>query len=202
MRRKIKIGRGRVGHPASRKNKKDSLNNEAPISVLFIDNTKGGMLAKRLQSEESRLSTMTGYRIRVAEAAGTPLSILLPSTNPWGVQDCTRTDCVLCEQGEEKPQNCKTRNILYENRCTLCNASDDKDDKKMQPYHMDGKGIYVGESSRSIYERGKEHQKDRDDLKEDSHQIKHWKIHHPDLEEPPKFKFKIVSFFSDPMTRQ
>ena len=92
IKRKINIGRGRVGHPASRKNKKDSLNNEAPISVLFIDNTKGGMLAKRLQSEESRLSTMTGYRIRVAEAAGTPLSILLPSTNQWGVQDCTRTD--------------------------------------------------------------------------------------------------------------
>ena len=67
---------------------------------------------------------------------------------------------------------------------------------------MDGKGIYVGESSRSMYERGKEHQKDREDTKEDSHQIKHWKLHHPDLEEPPRFKFKIVSVFSDPMTRQ
>ena len=202
LKRKINLGRGKVGFPPARKSKKDKVMNEAPISVLFIDNTKRGTLAKRLQIEESRLSAMTGYRIRVAEAAGTPLSMLLPSTNPWGVQDCARPDCIVCDQGDEKTQNCKTRNILYENRCTLCHDINVKEDKKTQPYHMDGKGIYVGESSRSMYERGKEHQKDREDTKEDSHQIKHWKLHHPDLEEPPKFKFKIVSSFSDPMTRQ
>ena len=35
------------------------------------------------------------------------------------------------------------------------------------------RGVYVGESSRSMYERGKEHLKDGKDKSEDSHQWKH-----------------------------
>ena len=52
------------------------------------------------------------------------------------------------------------------------------------------KGVYVGESSRSMYERGKEHQKDGRDMGEDSHQWKHWANEHPDIEGNPQFKFK------------
>ena len=47
-----------------------------------------------------------------------------------------------------------------------------------------------------------EHQKDRDDNFEESHQVKHWLLDHPELREPPKFKFKIISSFQDPLTRQ
>ena len=36
----------------------------------------------------------------------------------------------------------------------------------------------------------------------ESHQIKHWQLDHPDLEEPPKFNIKIISTFKDPLTRQ
>ena len=68
---------------------------------------------------------------------------------------------------------------------------------------MDGsKGVYVGESSRSMYERGKEHRKDGKDKAEDSHQWKHWALEHPGLDGDPQFRFKIVSSFSDPLTRQ
>ena len=63
------------------------------------------------------------------------------------------------------------RNVLYEHKCTVCNV-EVKDDKKTQSYLMDGKGIYVGETSRSMYERGKEHQKDKQDMNEDSHKVK------------------------------
>ena len=67
---------------------------------------------------------------------------------------------------------------------------------------LDGKGIYVGESARSMYERGREHEKDKEDRLVESHQIKHWQLDHPELEDPPKFHFKIVSTFKDPLTRQ
>ena len=77
-------------------------------SVIFLDNTAGGLLAKRFQE---------------AESAGTPLSMLLPSTNPWGPQDCTRLDCVTCNQGDEKRINCRKRNVLYESECILCMES-------------------------------------------------------------------------------
>ena len=68
------------------------------------------------------------------------------------------------------------------------------------------KGVYVGESSRSMYERGKEHQRDGKVRAEDSHQWKHWALEHPGVEgDPhwvPQFRLKIVSSFSDPHTRQ
>ena len=34
------------------------------ITVLFVDQTPGGELAKRLQKVEDRLSLITGYRVR------------------------------------------------------------------------------------------------------------------------------------------
>ena len=53
-----------------------------------------------------------------------------------------------------------------------------------------------------MYERSKEHQKDREDKAEDSHQVKHWALDHPKLQSPPNFKFKILSTFTDQLTTQ
>ena len=60
----------------------------------------------------------------------------------------------------------------------------------------------MGESSRSIYERAKEHVADREKQSDDSHQIKHWLTSHEDLLAPPGFKFKIIQSFQDPLSRQ
>ena len=60
----------------------------------------------------------------------------------------------------------------------------------------------MGESSRSMYETGKEHLKDGKDRAEDSHQWKHWALDHPEIEGDPQFRLQIVSSFSDPLTRQ
>ena len=100
-------------------------------------------------------------RGRITEAAGTPLSMILPSTNPWGAQDCTREECITCNQGDEKRQDCRKRNIMYESACQLC-KSDAKEDQKAGKSGL-GHGVvlYVGESSRSMYERAKEHTADR-----------------------------------------
>ena len=66
---------------------------EAPtISVLFVEQTVGGELARRLQQVEDRLAGVTGYRVRISETSGSQLCRLLPSTNPWAtgtVQDQT-----------------------------------------------------------------------------------------------------------------
>ena len=74
----------------------------ATRSVFFVDNTAGGELARRLQEAEKRAGLVTGYRVRITESAGTPLGLLLPSTNPWGPQDCNRMDCITCSQNDEK----------------------------------------------------------------------------------------------------
>ena len=53
-----------------------------------------------------------------------------------------------------------------------------------------------------MYERAKEHDADKEKKSEESHQIKHWLSSHEELLSPPKFKFKLVRSFKDPLTRQ
>ena len=169
-------------------------------SVMFVENTAGGVLARRLQEKEIEIGQATGYRIKMAESAGTPLGLLMPSTNPWGAPDCQRPDCVPCKQNDDVRIDCRKRNILYENRCEMCCPKDGKRNRKL--CQEDGKGIYVGESSRSLFERAKEHQADRDANSEDSHQVKHWLLDHPELLAPPKFNFSVIKTFQDPLSRQ
>ena len=53
-----------------------------------------------------------------------------------------------------------------------------------------------------IYERAKEHEADRNKNVEESYQVNHWLTSHEEMLAPPKFKFKIVRSFQDPLTRQ
>ena len=72
----------------------------------------------------------------------------------------------------------------------LCNP-DLEDKKVMKKKKMSEiRGVYVGESGRSIYERAGEHWADKHKLSEDSHMIKHLADSHGELQEPPQFKFK------------
>ena len=49
--------------------------------------------------------------------------------------------------------------------------------------------------ARSICERAQEH-------RQDSHIYKHWRITHPEVQEPPKFNIKVVQSFQDALSRQ
>ena len=114
------------------------------IGVMFVDQTVGGWLAKRLQEVEDRLSRSTGYRIRIVELSGSKLCHLLPNTNPWAEQDCGRNNCAPCRQGGERLEQCKRRNILYESECALCNPENGKSEKEEDL--ADKQGVYMGES--------------------------------------------------------
>ena len=121
----------------------------------------------------------------------------------WGPSECGRLDCVTCRQADNNKIDCRRWNILLESRCDLCNKEEEKEKGKGGwRYLKEGRGIYVGESSRSIYERSKEHQADRVAMSEESHKIKHWLTDHQELLAPPKFKFKMIQSFQDPMSRQ
>ena len=61
--------------------------------------------------------------------------------------------------------------------------------------------IYVGETSKSLYERGREHWKDFKSNLENSHIMKHHIIHHGGIGEP-SFFLRPVRYFSTPLTRQ
>ena len=64
FKRKMNQQRGQAGFPASRKANSLRPLQDNPISVVFVDNTKGGKLAKIFKEEEKRLGNMTGYNVR------------------------------------------------------------------------------------------------------------------------------------------
>ena len=132
--------------------------------------------------------------------AWTSLGQTFSNRNPWAGAGFSREDCHTCQQGgkQDKKEDCFRRNILYESRCGTC------EDKNEQPGEENGgrkskKGktdladpnIYVGETSRNLYERVKEHIRDGKNRAEDRHIAKHWDQAHLG-EQMPEFRFKIV----------
>ena len=61
--------------------------------------------------------------------------------------------------------------------------------------------IYVGETSKSLYERSKQHWSDYRAGQEDSHILKHQTLHHGG-DGSPKFHFRPVQFFQKALGRQ
>ena len=48
-------------------------------TVLFVEQTRGGALAKMLREVMARIETMMGFRIKIVERAGTSLRNTLPN---------------------------------------------------------------------------------------------------------------------------
>ena len=108
--------------------------------------------------------------------------------NLWDGISCGRTnDCTTCYQGIEEPPNCTKQSVLYENICAVC-VPGAKGSKPVDPTKA---VFYVGESSRSIQERSKEHWADGRWRKEDSRMIRHQVMEHG-AEYPPKFIIRVV----------
>ena len=83
---------------------------------------------------------------------------------------------MVCLQPGDKRENCSTT------------SRKTKDEHKR-------KGVYVGESSRSLYERVGEHVKAADTINHEYHMVKHWLLDHKDLGRRPPFKLKILVTF-------
>ena len=79
------------------------------------------------------------------------------------------------------------RNIVYSNQCLDC-----KDNGRVS--------IYLGESSRSAYERGGDHVNDYKSKKEDSHILKHQMSEHSQA--APNYQFRIIARFQSALMRQ
>jgi hypothetical protein len=171
-------------------------------SVLFVENTRGGKLAKQLREIEQRVCKLVGFKTKIVEGVGSKLKHLLPNTNPWSGAPCGR-ECIPCGQEGEKKQDCRKRNIIYESKCLLCNPEQDKFQKDGKDLKDGGlfPSIYVGETGRSLHERAKEHWRDFTARKEDSHILKHWVNHHQSKDQP-KFRIDVIRYCRDALSRQ
>ena len=154
-------------------------------TVMFIPSTRGGVLLRLMQDNEERLAPITQFRIRYLEAGGRKLGEFFSTDLGRGLH-CGRQECHCCNTGGENRPNCKSQSILYESVCELCKDEDTTSTE--EPSNPEGemktgkecgkvdsrRGVYYGETSRSLHERSQEHLKDAERFDPASHMIKHW----------------------------
>ena len=153
------------------KSKSKLQRNETPevVTVLFVPQTPKGELARRLQVVESRISKLSGEKVKIVERGGTQVKQILHKSNPWSKGYCHRVNCLTCLHGDGT-QSCFEKNIVYKISCKECEEK--VKDKKI--------AVYVGQTSRSMYERGQEHLMGLRKMQETSPLFKHVSEEHSD----------------------
>ena len=125
-------------------------------TILFVEHTKNGELAAKLRELTRRLAPTLGFSVKVVERAGASLKSLFPLGNLWEGATCPREHCITCRQGAEQIPNCTKSSLVYENVCQVCNPKSGAK-VELEEVRSDIPTLYVGELSRSIFERSKEH---------------------------------------------
>ena len=155
--------------------------------ILFCPYTKNSKLKKELQSVEEFMNgkNKTG-KIRIVERAGPKLNTLLCNKTPWKKEWCGRDNCPPCKT---KPGSCRTLNPIYRISCIECA----KIGRKVQ---------YIGESSRSFWDRARDHAQALEAKNTKYAITKHWLNDHIEKEDPPDFKFEIIASKPSAIARQ
>ena len=135
----------------------------------------------------------------MVERAGATLRSKFPVTTLWDGVQCGRQECITCTQGAEKIYDCTRSSLLYENICSLCNQGAGKKEELKEP-RSDIPTLYVGETCRSIQERGAKHWEGWRRKDEKNHIHKHQILEHEGA--PPKFILRPVSYHKTALNRQ
>ena len=182
-------------------------------SVIFVPSTKDGILANLISEEEKRLSLDTGWRTKILERSGTPLSMLFRPTFPSENGCVLGEDCKICDNDG---RGCNKRNLTYKIWCTDCeqtsknldlsreNVTEENDLEAsiIKDEELGTIPTYIGETSRPIRARAKEHWNNLRDQKENSFMMLHWMHSHGTSASPPNFKCKQINKYRDSLSRQ
>ena len=209
------VGQSRSLNSKIDKNQQNKEQESIVKAVMFVPYTPGSHLAKKLRENEEHLVKITGSKVKIVERTGIQLQDLLTRSNPWKGSDCLRTNCMLCftknRTEKNKTQDCHQRNVVYETRCLTCQEQELDKIQKQDITEQDKKSEsakiklfkYIGETSRSTYERGWEHLNDFTQLKSSSHMLKHVLTNHQEQEiDKIKFGMKILRTCKSSFERQ
>ena len=118
--------------------------------VIFVPHTQSSSLQKVLQHREYRVTKAFGMRrTKYVERGGVTLKDLLVNKNPWQELNggCGRQDCHLCLSQQGKGTSGRREGVCYRMECLQCENGGEGTHKTW----------YIGESSRSAFERLSEH---------------------------------------------
>ena len=133
-------------------------------------------MTSRMKELVKRLAPIIGFGIKVVERTGRSLKSIFPLSSLWDGTKCGRNSCITCSQRTEELPPCTRRSVLYENICSNCNKG--AGSKGEVENKGDIPSIYVGETSRTLQERGMEHLAALKGGSERSHMRKHQELHH------------------------
>ena len=173
-----------------------------PKTVLFIEQTPMGELGRRLRELMNRLAPILGFTVKIVERNGSSLKSHFPQSSLWDGAPCGRTTCITCTQGAEVLPPCTRKSLVYENVCSTCNPGAGAK-RELEGVDPNIPSIYVGETSRTIQERAKEHwSAARDGKKKDgrSHMKEHMEQYHSG--EDPTFIMRVVQYYKTALSRQ
>ena len=157
------------------------------IAPIFVPATPGGELAKELKAIAER-EEVAGMKFKIVETGGTTVKQTVQKSNPTATPGCPFNDCLACKNGRGKGGMCLQSNVQYQLECTMCTEED--------------KGVYIGESSRNLYTRSKEHISKYSSRKRqvESFMHQHQQEHHGGTE--ADFQAKVTGTFRDALSRQ
>ena len=182
------------------KNKASKADTEPPSTVMFVPSTRGGMLLNMLESLESDLwkSGDATWSVKLVEKSGKQLRHLFNLRMPI-LKGCPLgSGCKLCDNDAVK---CTCRGVVYLAECKDChNAAVVVGGVKEELNISDS--WYVGETSRPLRMRVKEHWSKLEDLNTDSFMLTHWMRCHGLKMTPPEYTFKVLGSYSDCLSRQ
>ena len=104
-------------------------------SVLFVQPTKDSILKKKYEEVISK----SDCEVKVVERAGKSVGRKLQKSYPFSKEKCVTKDCFVCLS--DGKGNCKKVNINYEVECV----------------REECRYVYIGETARNAFCRGKEH---------------------------------------------
>ena len=123
-------------------------------------------------------------KLRVVERSGRSLKGILQKSDPFKSKTCSDIDrCMVCSTGGKG--RCRVSSVTYKIECNECSD------------------VYIGETARNAYTRGREHMDDYIKKQECSILLRHaTKAHSNNAGERPDYKMSVVGVHSDALTRQ
>ena len=112
------------------------------IAPIFVPTTPGGILLKMMRKVAEE-ETKEGIGFKILEVGGKTIKRTLQKSNPTATPGCDEEDCLACYNGRGQGGDCRKNNVNYEIECKLCPKGE--------------RPVYIGETSRNLYTRTKEH---------------------------------------------
>ena len=161
-----------------------------------------GELAKKLREKMETCTEPEGIKTRIQEGGGIKLKDRLMRTDPFHRQNCFREDCpVVSRGGENCNETCFQSHATYEARCKECKRKRDEaissgvaDEDLPQDF------LYIGETSRGLYERHKTHDQKYKAKKGSGFMFRHSEEEHEGSREV-EFQMQRTATDRDPMRR-